>query len=299
MTFLFSSRSTWALAVIGVVGVLGVSMLAACDPSVTARDVGIGPADAGPPPPAPSIDSTPTPVPYPVTTLRGRAPDARRVLVEGGDNPVVATVLPDGTFCIDVPMPNPGMYGFEATSQSSGGIFSSGSATVEVEFDPGAPPVPGLTTCSGMDPAGCAGAVEICDNGRDDDCNGLSDDRDPACVDCVDDIFEPNDDVMAPRLDPDRYEGLSLCSGNEDYFGVYARAGDTINATLFFSHASGNIDLELRGVDRTTVIESSTSTTDDEVVTHTATESGEYKLRVWGPSGAMNGYTLDLDVTSP
>jgi len=273
-------------------------MLAACDPNVTARDVGIGPVDAGPPPPTPTLDDVATPVPYPVATLRGRAPDARRILVEGGENPLVTTVLGE-EFCIDVPMRNPGVYVLNVTSQSDDGVFSEGTRTVEVEFDPASPPVPGLTTCSGMSPEGCAGAVEICDNTRDDDCNGLVDDYDPACFDCIDDIFEPNDDTDAPRLDPGRYEGLSLCGGNEDYYGVYARAGDTINASLFFSHASGNIDLELRGLDRSTVIDSSTSTTDDEFVTHTATESGEYKLRVWSPSGAMNGYTLRLDVTSP
>ncbi|MBW2464846.1 MAG: PPC domain-containing protein, partial [Deltaproteobacteria bacterium] len=230
---------------------------------------------------------------------RGRAPEARRVLINGSDNPLVTPVLPMETFCLDVPMPNPGTYTFEVTSQNSGGIFSTGSAMVTVEFDPGAPPILGLVTCSGADPAGCAGATEICENGRDDDCNGLVDDRDPECIECVDDIFEPNDDAAAPRLDPDRYEGLSLCSGNEDYFGVYARAGDTINASLFFSHPSGNIDAELLGLDRSTVVDSSTSTTDDEFVTHTATETGEYMLRVWGPGGAMNGYTLRLDVTSP
>lgn len=271
----------------------------ACDPTVTARDVGIGPADAGPPPPVPSIDSIPMRIPYPVATLRGRAPDARRVLVAGSENPLVASVLPTEEYCIDVPMPNPGPYAFEVRSQSSDGIFSTGTATIEIEFDPGAPPDSRLVTCSGMDPAGCAGATEICDNRQDDDCNGLVDDRDPACVECVDDIFEPNDDVDSPRLDPGRYEGLSLCSGNEDHFGVYARAGDTINARIYFTHADGDLDLQLAGTDRVTGLDSSTSSTDDEAVTTVATETGEYRLRVWSPTGATNGYTLDLDVTPP
>jgi hypothetical protein len=279
--------------------IAAVSVVAGCGPSVDVRDVGMGPEDAGPPPPTPTLDSVSSPVPYPVATLRGRAPNSRRILVRGSDNPLASTVLPDGTYCIDVPMPNPGEYGFEVVSQNDEGVFSTGTAMAGVVFDPGAPPIPGLTTCSGTDPAGCAAAVEICDNGRDDDCNGLADIRDPACADCVDDVFEPNDDQTAPRVDPGRYEGLAVCPGNTDYFGVFARTGDTLRATIFFSHALGDLDLELFDIDRTTIIASSATTDDDEVVSHVAAETGEYKVRVWGPGGAMNGYTLDVDVTSP
>jgi hypothetical protein len=272
--------------------------LTACGPNVPMRDGSTGP-DAGPPPPVPTLDPVPTPVPYTVATLRGRAPESRRILVRGSDNPIASAVLPDGTFCVDVPMPNPDSYAFEVLGQNQEGVFSEGSAMTTVVFDPASAPVPGLTTCSGMDPAGCAAATEICDNGRDDDCNGLADIRDPACSDCVDDVFEPNDDVGAPRADPGRYEGLAICPGNTDYYGIYARAGDTLRATIFFSHASGDLDMELLGTDRSTVLMTSASMDDDEVVTLDVTETGEYKLRVWGPSGSMNGYTLDVDVTSP
>jgi len=278
---------------------LVVLALGGCGPSVTASDTGIGTADAGPPPPVPSIDSVASPVPYPVATLRGGAPESRRILVRGSDNPLATTVLPDGTYCIDVPMPNPDTYDFEVVGQNMEGVFSTSAAMVQVVFDPSVPPVPGLTTCSGMDPAGCAGAIEICDNGRDDDCNGLADDRDPECTDCVDDVFEPNDDIDAPRADPGRYEGLAICPGNTDYFGIFARAGDSIDVTIFFSHASGDLDMELLALDRSTVLVSSMTMDDDEVVSHLATETGEYKVRVWGPAGAVNGYTLDVDVTSP
>ncbi|NIU68805.1 MAG: hypothetical protein GWN73_26710 [Actinobacteria bacterium] len=196
-------------------------------------------------------------------------------------------------------MPDPDSYTFEVQGQNMDGVFSEGSASVMVVFDPASAPVPGLVTCSGMDPAGCAAATEICDNGRDDDCNGLADLRDPACSECVDDVFEPNDDVNAPRADPGRYEGLAICPGNADYYGVYARAGDTLRATIFFSHAAGDLDMELLDLDRSTVLVTSASMDDDEVVSHEVTETGEYKVRVWGPGGSMNGYTLDLDVTSP
>ncbi len=261
-------------------------------------DSGIGPADGGAPPSIPSIDNAFTPVPYPVTKLEGRAPDSRRIIVRGGDNPVAKAVLPDGSFCIDVPMPDPGTYDFEIVGQSMDGVFSE-PAMVQIVFDPASAPIPGLTLCSGQDPAGCAGSSEICDDGRDNDCNGLADMRDPACSDCVDDVFEPNDDVNAPRADPGRYEGLTICPGNSDYYGIYANAGDTIRATIYFSQASGDLDLELLGIDHTTVLATSATMTDDEVVSYDATDTGEYKLLVWGPDGSMNGYTLVVDVTSP
>ena len=69
--------------------------------------------------------------------------------------------------------------------------------------------------------------------------------RDPACSTCTDDLLEPNDDVGAPRLDPGRVDGLKICPGNEDFYGVFARAGDTIDARIFFAHAGGDLDAAL------------------------------------------------------
>jgi hypothetical protein len=278
---------------------MALAIAGACGPSVDPRDSGMADRPPIPPPPAPRLDAVATPVPWPVATLRGRAMDARRVIVRGSDNPIASTVLPDGTFCVDVPLPTPMAYGFEVLAQNEGGVFSEMAATADVVFDPGAAPIPGLVTCNGMDPAGCASATEICDNGRDDDCNSLVDGRDPACATCVDDVFEPNDGVDAPRADPGRYEELRMCSGNQDYYGIYARMGDTISVRLFFTHADGDIDMELLGTDRATVVATSMTMTDDESLTHVATATGEHKLHVYSPDGAMNGYALDIDVTAP
>lgn len=44
----------------------------------------------------------------------------------------------------------------------------------------------GLVDCDDTDPNVNPGAIEVCDNGLDDDCNGLTDGDDPACLVCTD-----------------------------------------------------------------------------------------------------------------
>ena len=249
------------------------------------------------PPAPPVIESFETPVPWPVATIRGRAEGSRRIIVEGFGNPLAAAVLPDSTFCVDLEMPSPGTYAFLFFSQSDAGLLSNRSATAMVEFDPAATPIAGLTTCSGGDPAGCSGSTEICDNGRDDDCNGFVDGRDPACSTCTDDLLEPNDDANAPRLDPGRVDGLKICPGNEDYYGVFAREGDTIDVRIFFTHAAGDLDASLLDLDRSTTIVRSNTLDDDEVLTHVAAAEGQHVVRVFSASGDENTYAIDVRVT--
>lgn len=279
-----------------------LAIVTACgEPSVSGPDGGSTGIDTGPtsPPPArPTVEATPARLPYAVITLRGRA-DGKRIIVEGGGNPIASTLLPDGTFCVDVPLRTPGDYALSLFAQSADGQISEATGPIAVTFDPAAPGVPGSETCSGGDPAGCPGSQEICDNNRDDDCNSLVDERDPQCASCTDDVLEPNDDPSAPRIDPGRYESLRICPANEDYYGLFARADEEVDVRLFFVHAQGNLDLHLLGTDRRRILARSTSLDDDEALTFTATTSGQLQLRVFSDSGASNSYTLDVRVTAP
>ncbi len=280
-----------------------MAALAACgDPEARHPDGSLLGGDSGRPmgdPPAkPTLDPYESRVPYSVATLRGRvASGTRRILVEGGRNTIATSVLPDSSFCVDVPMPEPWRYEFHLSAQADDGATSLESALAVVEFDPMAPAVPSAQTCNGADPAGCASDEEVCDNGRDDDCNSLIDEHDPACAQCEDDLLEPNDDISAPRVTAGRYEMLHLCPGDDDYYGLFARRGQTIAIRLYFAVDDGNLDVALVGPDRSTVVERGTATTDDEVVDFMAPEEGEYKLHVFGVEGAGNTYILDVTVS--
>ncbi|MCA9582379.1 MAG: PPC domain-containing protein, partial [Myxococcales bacterium] len=212
-----------------------------------------------------------------------------------GLNPISQQVGTDGSFCIDVPAPDNGVYAFRLTAHSRGVL--SAATTVMTEKDGTAPTIPGARTCSGADPFGCGMQKEICDNNRDDDCNGVSDEKDPACSGCMSDYLEPNNDQSAPALEPGTYSALYLCPGESDYYGITVEEGDRIYLKVTFLHADGNIDAEILKPDGS-VVAKGDSLDDDEIVSVTATEGGEYSARVFGSAGsATSSYGLFLSVT--
>ncbi len=279
----------------------GALLLGCCGtPDVDRPDGGWSLGDRVPlePPPTPRVEPVATPAPYEVATLRGRAPGAVRILVDGVDNPPVRRVLGDGSFCVDVPLPRPGDYTLRVRAQAENGALSAPSDPVQVTFDPAAPRVPGAAMCNGADPAGCSGSEETCGNGYDDDCNGLVDDEDPACRSCEDDLFEPNGTGSAPRIEPGRHERLVLCPGDEDRYGLYLFAGEQALVRIFFAHAQGDLGLQLLDASGAVLAESRTDT-DDERVEWTAEEDGEVTVRVWlEGSGGPVDYVLDARVTA-
>lgn len=267
-------------------------------PTVDRQDGGpLFEVDAGvvvPDPPRWTLQNIDATTPYGIATLRGRS-DAKHVIISGVSNPIHNRVLPDGSFCADVRLEGPGTYVFEAIGLE-GGEKSGPSDELTIVFDPSSPDLPRATTCSGDHPAACIGAVEICGNNRDDDCNSLIDEDDPTCAICTDDPLEPNDEPSAPQIDPGRIPGLVLCPGDVDYYGIYAEGGETIVAQAFFSHAEGNIDLVLYGINKTKAVAQSITGTDDELLTHTATTSGVFALEVSAGGNVSNTYVLDVTV---
>lgn len=271
------------------------------EPAVERPDAGGGspfvdPPKVVPPPEAPVVDPIAARQPYPVITLRGLS-EAKRIVVEGAGNPKIVPTLPGGMFCVDVPTPAAGAYVLQVFAQAADGQLSASPTTVNVEHDPGAPAIPGASTCAGADPAGCVATTEDCNNGRDDDCDGLRDAQDPQCATCDDDDLENNDDTTAPQVDPRRFDGLQLCPDDPDYYKLSANAGQTITARAFFVHsAAGDLDLHLLAADGVQVLDRSTSTSNDEMVTHTASTSGSFFVLVFSDPAGTNTYALDLKV---
>jgi hypothetical protein len=272
-------------------------MLAACAPSVDGHPPIVDDVDAGSrlPPPAPRLDPLPVTVPYRFAPIRGQAPGARRVLIEGASGAtLVESVLPDGTFCIEVPLVDDAAHTFVVWSQADDGTFSERAASVTLGFDGAAPPPPGVALCSGADPSECTSG-ELCGNGLDDDCNGLVDALDPACSDCPPDALEPNDGPAGPLLALDTtYEDLTICAGERDYHPFIAEERDHLRLSVTFVHDDGDIDVRFHDLDNERILDTSVGTGDSELIDYVVTRTGRYALEVYGFGDAENHYQLEL-----
>jgi len=111
---------------------------------------------------------------------------------------------------------------------------------------------------------------------------------------CRDDSFEENDSRASARtIEGGVYDGLAICSGDDDFYLLQSGAG-TMRVTIAFTHSRGDLDLELynqQGIK----IQSSAGTGDSETI-EIEVGAGTYLLRVFGYSGAANSYRLSLEL---
>ena len=129
----------------------------------------------------------------------------------------------------------------------------------------------------------------------------------PAAPSCpTDDIFQPNDDVDTSYAleGPLAFFDAALCEGaSEDWYEIYVPAGCTINADITFTDDDGDLDLYLYEpttlFNVTNYVVRGFSSTDDETLTHDATASGVYKIRVDGWSDSTNTYGFRTEVVCP
>ena len=113
-----------------------------------------------------------------------------------------------------------------------------------------------------------------------------------AAICLPDDEFEDNDSTStATSLTTGLQIAGIVCPDDQDWFGISVAVGEVISATMNFNHADGDIDMTLydpAGIP----VDSAISESDNEMITHTATQSGMYKLEVTGVSLAKNRYSL-------
>ena len=118
---------------------------------------------------------------------------------------------------------------------------------------------------------------------------------------CAADALEENDtqDTAAPVLS-ESYPNLTACVDDADYYEVFLFEGATITVDLTFSHAEGDIDVEIVEPDGDWVAYSE-SEDDDESVEYTATQSGTYAIRVYiyEDTGDTPGNNYDMTVDIP
>ena len=118
---------------------------------------------------------------------------------------------------------------------------------------------------------------------------------------CVEDTTPPPpcaggaDTASAADLAPGEQSDLEVCEGRDSWYSIDLAEGDRLTVALSFSHAAGDIDLELVGP-AGQVVARSTSTADAESVSITAPSAGTYRVRVYGYNGAHNTVAMTVTV---
>ncbi len=120
-------------------------------------------------------------------------------------------------------------------------------------------------------------------------------------VTCAADGFEPNNTAAtAAAVIPQTFQSLVLCPGDDDWYKVRLNTGDSLQASIAFTHsAEGDLDLVVLRPDGVTILAESRSATDNEQVqTSPVDTTGDYYVRVVGASPAVtNAYALTLERT--
>lgn len=114
---------------------------------------------------------------------------------------------------------------------------------------------------------------------------------------CTDDAREDDDTLATASVYSAAITDGQICAADEDHFGVAVGMGDAITVTLDgFSHASGDLDLELLASDGT-ILGTSASVRDSESVTYcNGGAATTLTARVLGFGGAENAYSFRADV---
>ena len=123
------------------------------------------------------------------------------------------------------------------------------------------------------------------------------------CI-CQDDAgFEPNDVCLSPvPIEPGIVHGLAICNnGDEDWYLVQAKAGDTLIVEALFENTDGNLSLYLypQGNCVGHVAKSSTFTDNEKIEYESPVTSSYYVLvEAYGPA-VGNVYDLKIALSPP
>ncbi len=107
-----------------------------------------------------------------------------------------------------------------------------------------------------------------------------------------DDVLE-DDDTRATATPLVRGVATRAVVCDEDWFSLPVTAGIDVTVDVEFTDAFGDVDIHLYDPSGTQV-DTSTSTSDIESITHTALMSGDYAVKVFGYLGAENIYSVTM-----
>ena len=98
----------------------------------------------------------------------------------------------------------------------------------------------------------------------------------------------------APQISDGTHGPYELAEGENHNFAIDLESGDQLTVTASFTHAEGDLDLEL--YDSSELLARADSSTDDETLTREADTSETHYITVYGYEGATNSYELDVQV---
>lgn len=112
---------------------------------------------------------------------------------------------------------------------------------------------------------------------------------------CQPDSFEPNDARdAASAIGDGTFTGLRVCEGDVDWYAFQVGAGDSLEINLGFTHAQGNLDMELLDPNNERFGVSTSNSDNERIFAENLPLSGTYRLRVFGVEGASNDYSLQV-----
>lgn len=109
-----------------------------------------------------------------------------------------------------------------------------------------------------------------------------------------DDAFEENDSQAAAKA-VQAGSFANLACNDDDWFAITLAAQSDLTVKIDFSHAEGDLDMELRSA--SAQLGKSDGTTNTETVTKNGLAAGTYFARVYGYSGAKAKYGLTVTIT--
>ncbi len=86
-----------------------------------------------------------------------------------------------------------------------------------------------------------------------------------------------------------------VCRDRDSWLLVPLEPGDTVVATVRFSHARGDVDVSFHGPTGTELARSE-GQSDEEVISYTTRLGGDFRLRVFGWRGAENDVSVELSI---
>ena len=111
-----------------------------------------------------------------------------------------------------------------------------------------------------------------------------------------DDILDDNDTCAGAMIPGNNfYQDLVVKSVDEDWYRLTLGTGDELLASLSFTDANGNIDVELYDACGGTLVASETSVTNDELLTYTNSgPQADFYLRVYLADDTRNTYSMNI-----